>query len=187
MTRRAFCLSAFFFAAACRADQAVWDPLEYARLAAQAANNNLAVSVTGQLQQQFAILAAALGSAGVRGPPAIEPGSSLPITATVLPAAPISPTATQLRQSYGAVRQAEQQAAVDGYALSLSVNRDLAGAAGRAQRLADQAAAAVDARADLQANSAVCLAILLELNAVEALLAVSLQQQALQRMSTATP
>jgi len=186
---------AVLVAVCCRADEAVWDPAEYARLAQQAGQISAVISTTRQLAQLFSSLSAGLGSSGGRGLPSSSVTQSLGGMASVSPgdAGAALPTVTggqsasQSSQSHAAVRQAERQAAADGYALALLVNQDVAGAGNRAQQLAAQAAAAGDVRADLQANSAVCLAILAELNAIDAVLALRLQQGALRHLAAAVP
>ena len=140
----------------------VWDPSEIARMAEQAAQLSLAFSTTIEMGLQTAKLAQSVGVSGPRGAPSLPGFASLSLS----PAAPSQ-----------SPRQSAVNAAIDGYALAMRTNQDLTLASHRAEQLTAQAAAAADARADVQANSAVCLAILAELTSIQGLLALSLQQR----------
>jgi len=153
-----FCLFVMLISGRCRAQDVIWDPTEIARMAEQAAQLSLAFSTTIEMGLQMTRLANGLGAAGPRGAPSLTGFASLS-----LPPLPQSGSA-------------RQQAAVAGFALALQTHQDLTLASGRAQQLAAQANSAGDARADMQANSAVCLAILAELMSIQSLLASSLQQ-----------
>jgi hypothetical protein len=133
-------------------------------MAEQAAQLSLAFSTTVELGLRTAKLAQSIGAAGPRGAPVLPGFASLSLP----PTSPSQPG-----------RQSAMSAAVDGYSLAMQTNQDLARAADRAQQLAAQAASAGDARADVQANSAICLAILEELTSIQGLLALSLQQRSL--------
>lgn len=185
---------ALFLAARCGAGEPVWDPTEIARIGEQAAQISLAFSAATDLQQQFNALLGAFGAAGTRGSPpsaatmSLSALTTLPKAVASLSAADLtaglsaqSPNSGQIQQGRLLRQQAALSSAVDGLSLVQVVNQDLSQAASRAQTLSSQAAVAPDARADVQANSAVSLAVLAELTAIEALLALSLQGQSIQQ------
>ena len=172
----------------------VWDPTEIARLSQQAAQLATNLSATIDTLRAFDTLAAQVGSPGARGSsspsaPAVFARSST-LTAADGPTASDATsltsgqalTATQLGQRRRIWQVAFQQAAVDGMALSQVVNQDTGGAVSRSKALADLASGAQDLRGDIQADSAVGLAVLSEVGAVESVLALLLEQQSLVRL-----
>ena len=187
-------LAAFLAEGPARADP-VWDPTEIARLSQQAAQLVTNLSTTIDTLQTFDKLATQIGTMGPRtsfassAPAALAsyaalPSAGMPGTtdASALLSAP-SLSATGRQQTRQLWREAYQRVATEGLAVSQVANRDAGGAINRSKTLANAASGAQDLRGDLQANSAVGLAVLQELGAVQAVLALLLEQQSLARLT----
>jgi len=174
----------------------VWDPTEIARLSQQAAQLATNLSATIETLETFEKLATQVGALGARtsfissAPASLARYAALPTAA--MPAATDaatllnsrSPAATQQRQSRQIWQAASQTVSAEGLAVAQVANQDAGGAISRSKDLAATAAGTQDLRADLQANSAVGLAVLSELGSVEAVLALLLEQQALVRLTS---
>lgn len=175
--------------AACAAD-IVWDPTEIARLAEQAAQISLQYSALIDLQQTLGGLSTGLGPMGARGSDgamgmaalaslrALAPPLPLPDQAALASRLPSTGrSAAQQNDNQVFWQQAARNAAADGIALSSVLRQGLASAMPQVQRVLSQAGSAPDLRGDVAANSAICLLVFADLAAVEAALAVSLQEQ----------
>ena len=178
-----------------RADP-VWDPTEIARLSQQAAQMANNLSVTIDTLRAADKLIVQIGATGVRSsfrsPAPAALGRYSALSAGSVPSASdaaalmsgVSLSLTQLSQRRVAWQTASQTAAIEGLALSQVANQDAGESSSRSKALASLASGAQDLRSDLQANSAVGLAVLSELGAVEAVLALLLEQQSLMRLTT---
>lgn len=175
----------------------IWDPTEIARLSQQTALLATNLAATIDTLRTFDKLAAQVGAIGARtqfnstaptvlahytalqsdGMPAGADATSLVSTTT--------PTATDQQRSRQVWQAAYQKVAAEGLAVSQVANQDSGAAVTRAKTLAATASSAQDLRGDLQANSAVGLALLSELGSVEAVLALLLEQQSLARLTSA--
>jgi hypothetical protein len=93
-------------------------------------------------------------------------------------------TASQTQASRQLWTGAYQTVTAEGFSLAEVANQDLSSAKTRSETLGAGARAAQDLRDDVQANSAVCLAVLTELGSVQAVLALLLEQQSLARLSS---
>ena len=173
----------------------VWDPTEIARLSQQAGQLATNLSAIIDNLRTFDKLATQIGGVGGRpafsssAPAALarysaltEGGGPSASDATTLISAS-TPTSTQMAQHRQMWQAAFQQAAADGEALSQVASQDAGGAVSRSRALGSLASNAQDLRGDLQANSAVGLAVLSELGAVESVLALLLEQQSLVRLT----
>jgi hypothetical protein len=188
-------LAALLAAKSAAADP-VWDPTEIARLSQQAAQLATNLSTTIDTLRTFDKLAIQIGAMGGRtwftstAPTALANYATLPsMDAPVASDAfsllsPGSPSATQLRQNRQIWLGAYQRAAAEGLAVSQVANQDAGSAISRSKTLADATSGAQDLRSDIQANSAVGLAVLQELGAVQAVLALLLEQQSLARLTS---
>jgi hypothetical protein len=116
---------------------------------------------------------AALQSSGM---PAVGDAASLLSTTP--------PTTTGQQQGRQTWQAAYQKVAAEGLAVSQVATQDSGDAVSRSKNLAAGASSAADLRGDLQANSAVGLALLSELGSVEAVLALLLEQQSLARLTS---
>jgi hypothetical protein len=92
-------------------------------------------------------------------------------------------TVTQIQTSSQIWNGAYQKVAAEGFSLAEVANQDLASAKTRSESLGTAASSSQDLRGDVQANSAVCLAVLSELGSVQAILALLLEQQSLARLT----
>lgn len=175
----------------------IWDPTEIARLSQQTALLATNLAATIDTLRTFDKLAAQVGAIGARtqfnstaptvlahytalqsdGMPAGADATSLLSTTT--------PTATDQQRNRQVWQAAYQKVAAEGLAVSQVANQDSGAAVTRAKTLAATASSAQDLRGDLQANSAVGLALLSELGSVEAVLALLLEQQSLARLTSA--
>lgn len=176
--------------------QPVWDPTEIARLSQQAAQ--LGVNLTALINnlQAFDKLASEIGASGARPMSALQPSSTmvgkLNLQSSPMPSgndafALISNstmTATQSRTNNQVWNGAYQTVVADGFSLAEVANQDLGTAKARSETLGAGVKAAQDLRGDVQANSTVCLAVLTELESVQAVLALLLEQQSLARLSS---
>lgn len=188
-------LAAFLTAAPALADP-VWDPTEIARLSQQAAQLATNLSTTIDTLRTFDKLATQIGAVGPRpftstAPTALAsyavlPSAGLPVAtdASGLLSANNSPSATRLQQTRQIWQGAYQRVAGEGLAVSQVANQDAGSAMSRSKTLAGAASTAQDLRGDLQVNSAVGLAVLQELGAVQAVLALLLEQQSLARLTS---
>jgi hypothetical protein len=79
------------------------------------------------------------------------------------------------------------EAAADGYAMALAARQQMGTTGDRARTLADQVGGARDMRSDLQANTAVMLAMHDELSQVQALLAAVLEVESAGRLAELDP
>jgi len=79
------------------------------------------------------------------------------------------------------------EAAADGYAMALAARHQMESTGDRARMLADQVGGAKDMRSDLQANTAVMLAMHDELSQVQALLAAVLEVESAGRLAELDP
>ena len=174
----------------------VWDPTEIARLSQQAAQMATNLSVTIDTLRTADKLLIQIGATGAR------PSFSSPVPATlarysVMSAGNAPPASdatalmssgslnlTQLNQRRAKWQTASQTVAAEGLALSQVANQDAGESMSRSKALASLASGTQDLRGDMQANSAVGLAVLSELGAVEAVLALLLEQQSLMRLTT---
>lgn len=173
----------------------VWDPTEIARLSQQAGQLASNLSAIIENLRTFDKLATQIGGVGARSafsssaPAALARYSALTAgggpnasDATTLISPGLS-TSTQIVQRRQIWQAAFQQTAAEGEALSQVASQDAGGAVSRSKALAGLASNAQDLRGDLQANSAVGLAVLSELGAVESVLALLLEQQSLVRLT----
>ena len=188
-------LAAFLAAAPALADP-VWDPTEIARLSQQAAQLATNLSTTIDALRTFDKLATQIGAVGSRtsfnsGAPtalasyAALASAGMPVatdTSGLLSAS--SPSATRVQQNRQIWQGAFQRVVGEGLAVSQVANQDAGSAMSRSKTLATVVSSAQDLRGDLQANSAVGLAVLQELGAVQAVLALLLEQQSLARLSS---
>lgn len=174
----------------------VWDPTEIARLSQQAAQLATNLSATIDTLRTFDKLATQIGNSGPRtlfvssAPTALasyanfsSAGVPTATDASALLSAK-SPSATGLQRTRQIWQGAYERVAAEGLAVSQVANRDAGAAISRSKVLADGASGAQDLRSDLQANSAVGLAVLQELGAVQAVLAMLLEQQSLARLTS---
>jgi len=174
----------------------VWDPTEIARLSQQAAQMATNLSVTIDTLRTADKLIVQIGATGARSSfsspaPAILARYSALSAGNVPPAADASAlmssgslSLTQLSQRRLAWQAASQTVAAEGLALSQVANRDAAESMNRSKALASLASGTQDLRGDMQANSAVGLAVLSELGSIEAVLVLLLEQQSLKRLTT---
>ena len=174
----------------------VWDPTESARLSEQAAQLGTNLSALIDNLQAFDKLAAEVGAGGARPLIAFQPSSTSPGTLSLqsssVPSAgdavarisntPL--TATVQQNGWQIWNTASQKVAVEGLSLAQVANQDTTSAKIRSQALGALAAGTQDLRGDVEANSAVCLAVLTELGSVQAVLALLLEQQSLARLSS---
>ncbi|HIJ63195.1 MAG TPA: hypothetical protein HPQ04_10935 [Rhodospirillaceae bacterium] len=153
-----------------QAPEAVWDPLEIARISEQAAEMSDMVLATVDLLDQMNALAATVGRYGALSTldfPRFDASAVLSGLAeksdrsTALPAAVLRTAAAE-----------------DGYALALHRRQSLTAVSMRGKTLAAAAAAASDMRGDLAADNATALAGLDQLIGLEATLAAVLQIRA---------
>lgn len=174
----------------------VWDPTEIANLAQQASQLATNLSETINTLQTFQKLATQVGATGARPSfsstaPASLAGYST-LQSAAMPAASDAAgllssgalTITQRQQTRRTWGGAYQTAASEGLSVSQVANHDAGTAVSRSKTLASGATGAQDLRGDLQANSAVGLALLSELGSVQAVLALLLEQQSLSRLSS---
>lgn len=174
----------------------VWDPTEIVRLSQQAAQLATNLSATIDTLRTFDKLATQIGTSGPRtsfastAPTALASYATLPSVG--MPVATDASalllgnfaSATGMRQTRQIWQGAHQRVAAEGLAVSQVANQDAGGAISRSKTLANMASGAQDLRGDLQANSAVGLAVLQELGAVQAVLALLLEQQSLSRLTS---
>ena len=161
----AVALACLCLCAPARSQDLVWDPTEIARLSQQAARISIAFSSLVELGQQFSSLSSALGAAGPR---------------TALASVAMSGLSALADPALAAPRNGGSPA-IDGLSVVFLANKDLSMAGDRARLLSGQAAASIDLRGDVQANSAIGLAILAEAISIESLLALRLQSHAMPR------
>jgi hypothetical protein len=174
----------------------VWDPTEIARLSEQAAQLGTNLSTLIDNLQTFDKLATEVGATGTRPLTAFQPSStllakinlqssSMPASSDALALISITPTTeSQTQSSWKIWSSAYQTVAIEGLSLAHVANQDLSSAKTRSQALGIAASNAQDLRGDVQANSAVCLAVLAELGSVQAVLALLLEQQSLARLTS---
>jgi len=173
----------------------VWDPTEIARLSQQAAQLATNIATTVQTLQSFEKLVVQVGAMGARtsfsssAPALLASYSSLQSAgmpaasdAIGLLSAAVS-SATLQQQNRQTWQGAYQRVAAEGMAVSQMANQDAGSAVNRSKTLSDAASSAQDLRGDLQANSAVGLAVMQELGSVQAVLALLLEQKSLARLS----
>jgi hypothetical protein len=173
----------------------VWDPTEIARLSQQAAQLAANLSATITTLQTFDKLATEVGAVGARTSfhstapnilahyAALQSGGT-PTGASAIALLSATPlVATHQQQDRQIWQAAYLKVAAEGLAVSQVATQDAAAAVGRSKALASGASSAQDLRGDLQANSAVGLALLSELGSVEAVLALLLEQQSLARLT----
>jgi len=174
----------------------IWDPTEIARLSQQAAQLSTNLTATIDTLRTVDKLATQIGATGARSSfssaapgalarySALSPDGGGPAAsdAAALLSAPPSST-TQKTQNRAIWLAASQKAATEGLALSQIANQDAGTSVSRTKSLATLASGTQDLRGDVQANSAVGLAVLSELGAVEAVLALLLEQQSLTRLN----
>lgn len=178
--------------------QPVWDPTEIARLSEQAAQLGINLAALIDNLQAFDKLAAEVGALGTRPASVLQPSStmvgrlnlpsssSMPSGNDALALTPATTmTASQLQSSRQVWGSAYQSVTAEGFSLAEVANQDLASANARSKSMGEAAGAAQDLRDDVQANSAVCLAVLTELGSVQAVLSLLLEQQSLARLSSA--
>jgi len=174
----------------------VWDPTEIARLSEQTAQLASNLSAVIENLGMFNRLAAEVGTMGPRSSPAAQMVAQLANYSGLQPVgAPTAndafsvlsnppKTATDLQQDHLRWAAAYEKTAAEGFAVSQVANRDLPLVKARSLALGVAVGGAEDLRADVQANSAVCLAVLTELGTVQAVLALLLQEQSLARLAT---
>ena len=190
-----FVLAGVFDARSAFADP-VWDPTEIARLSEQAAQLGTNLSSLIDNLQTFDKLATEVGAMGARPLSAFQPSStlvgkvdlqssSMPSSSDALALIANPPaTAGQIQSSRQSWRGAYQKVATEGLSLAEVANQDLSAAKARSLALGTAVSKAQDLRGDVQANSAVCLAVLTELGSVHAVLALLLEQQSLARLAS---
>lgn len=174
----------------------VWDPTEIARLSEQAAQLGTNLSALIDNLQTFDKLATEVGAMGARPLNAFQlsstaigkvdlQSSSMPTGSDALALisnkAAIASQSQSSRQIWNA---AYQKIALEGLSLAQVANQDLSSVKTRSQALGAAASNAPDLRGDVQANSAVCLAVLAELGSVQAVLSLLLEQQSLARLAS---
>lgn len=176
----------------------VWDPTEIARLSQQTAQLATNLSAAIDTLRTFDKLATQVGTMGARASfnstaPAVLArytalrSDGMPAGADAASLLSTTPLTATLRQQNRRTWQAAcQKVAAEGLAVSQVANQDSGAAANRSKVLAAGASSAQDLRGDLQANSAVGLALLSELGSVEAVLALLLEQQSLARLTSIT-
>lgn len=174
----------------------VWDPTEITRLSNQAAQLATSLSTTIETLQSYDRLAKGIGADGARAftSPVSDsmrryPGlasTDMPTSGDLQALLDTSASATQLQRTRKIWNDAIQKMASEGLSFSLVAGQDAGAAAARSRSMAAQAGAAQDLRADIQSNSAVCLSVLSELDAITAALAILLEQQASARLMKMT-
>jgi hypothetical protein len=186
-------LAVGIFAAPAALADPIWDPTEIARLSEQAAQLATILSTTIETLQGYDRLAGEIGASGVRSFNSSAPDAMRSYSALVSSGMPTSNdvqallsssamSATQLQQARQLWLSAYQKVGGEGLAISLTVSKDAGAAQVRAQSLAAMAGTSQDLRSDIQSNSAVCLAVLSELGAIEAALTLLLEQQSSSRL-----
>lgn len=173
----------------------VWDPTEITRLSQQAAQLTSSLSATIGTLRTFDKIATEIGSSGTRAafsssaPAALSSYASFQtsgmpaVTDAIGILSNSSPAATQQRQSRQIWQAASRQVAAEGVAVSQVANQDAGNAIARSKSLAGMVSSSQDLRGDVQANSAVGLAVLQEIGAMQAVLALLLEQQSVGRLT----
>ena len=171
----------------------IWDPTEIARLSDQTAQLATSLSTTIETLQAYDRLMGEIGATGARGFTSSASYTLRKYSSVVSSGMPTSSdvqallsgsmtSATQFQQARQLWHAAHQKVGSDGLAISLIATQDAGAARLRSQNLAAMAGASQDLRSDIQSNSAVCLAVLSELGAIEAALTLLLEQQASARL-----
>lgn len=176
--------------------QPVWDPTEIARLSEQAVQIGTSLVAVNNNLQAFDKLALEVGALGARPMRVLQPSATmvgkLNLQSALMPSGSdaqalisnTTMTASQMQSSRQIWVGTYQSVAAEGFSLAEVANRDLASAKTRSGALGTAAESARDLRGDVQANSAVCLAVLTELGSIQALLTLLLEQQSLARLSS---